>query len=227
MTPGPLHRLDARAKLIGFIGLVVIAVSAPPAAHAFLAGLACILLTVALIARIRPGDLARRLLLLAPFLLVALAGPLLRSGAGGGEAISELAKACLGCAALVVLAATTPLDELLAGLAALRCPRLVVLLLGLTMRYVHLLAEEAARLRRAATARGFSPRHLWQAHLVGNLVGALFLRSHARAERVHAAMQARGFTGEALLAPPPGLRWTDVAFVLLLLGPALAWRICG
>lgn len=222
---GTLHRLDARAKLVGFVGLVIIAVSTPAEAHLRLGGFAVLLLVTALIARLRAGDLARRLLLLTPFLLVALAGPLLRPGDGGGRALGEMAKACLGCTALVLLAATTPFPELLAGLSALRCPRLVVLLLGTTERYLHLLGDEAARLRRAAVARGFAPRHLWQARLVGDLIGALFLRSLARAERVHAAMLARGFAGEPVAAPLPVLRWRDAAFPALLLGPALAWRL--
>lgn len=223
----PPARLDARAKLAICLGFVLITVSTPPENLRVLAGLGALALAMALAARVRPGDLARRLLHLAPFVLVVAAAPLLRHGTGLDQAIGIMAKAGLGCCALVMLAATTPVGELLAALVALRCPRLVVLLLGLTARYLHVLAEEAGRLRRAAAARGFSPRHLGQARIIGDLIGALFLRSHARAERVHAAMLARGFTGDLVLAPPAPWRGADAACVALILATALLWRLIG
>jgi cobalt/nickel transport system permease protein len=223
----PSPHVDARAKLMICIGFVLITVSTPADNLRVLGGLAGFALLMAVMLRVRPGALVRRLLHLAPFVLVVAAAPLLRHGVGMDQAIGIMAKAGLGCCALVMLSASTPVDELLAALAALRCPRLVVLLLGLTARYLHVLSEEAARIRRAAVARGFSPRHLWQARIIGDLIGALFLRSHARAERVHAAMLARGFTGDLVLAPPLPLRAGDVAIVVLLLGTALTWRLVG
>lgn len=217
--------MDARLHLVLCLGFVLTVVSVPPARLDLLAGLAVLPLALALAARVPPLLLLRRLLLLAPFVLVAAAAPLLRQG-GLDHALGLLAKAALGCAALVLLAATTPAERLLAALAALRCPRFLVLQLGLTIRYLHLLREEAGRLRRAAAARGFAPRHLLHARLVGDLAGALFLRSVARAERVHAAMLARGFAGGPLLAPPEPLRLPAVALTLALLGAILAWRLC-
>lgn len=219
--------MDARLKLGLCLGFVLIAVSTPPERLHVLAGLAVLPLAAAILGRVPPLLLARRLLLLAPFVLVAAAAPLMRQGGGLDTALGQLAKAALGCSALVLLAATTPVDELLAALAALRCPRLIVLLLGLTARYLHVLGEEAARLRRAAAARGFAPRHLLQARIVGDLAGALFLRSVARAERVQAAMLARGFDGEPVLAPVPPLRLGQAAAAVLVLALALAWRLCS
>lgn len=223
----PPSGLDARAKLVLCLGFVLIAVSTPPGDLRLLAGLTALALLAALMARVSPVDLARRLLHLAPFVLVAAATPLLSHGTGLDHAFGILAKAGLGCCALVLLAATTPVDELLAALAALRCPRLVVLMLGLTARYLHVLGDEAARLRRAALARGFAPRQLLQTRIVGSMIGALFLRSVSRAERVQAAMLARGFTGDLILAPHPPLRLGDLVAVVGGLGAALAWRCCG
>jgi cobalt/nickel transport system permease protein len=226
-TEAAASRLDARSKLICCCGFVLITVSTPPGDVRLLAGLAAGLLLAVVVARVQPALLARRLLHLAPFFLVAAAGPLLHQGISTEQAIGMVIKAGLGCCALVLLAATTPVDELLAGLARLGCPRLMVLLLGLTVRYLHVLGEEARRLRRAAVARGFAPRHLLQARVVGDLVGALFLRSHARAERVHAAMLARGFHGDLVLAPPARLRMGDILIPAVALGGTLAWRVYG
>ncbi len=220
-------RLDARSKLVCCFGFVLITVSTPDGDLRLLAGLAAGLLLMTVLARVGLGVLGRRLLHLAPFVLVVAAGPLLREGLGMDQAVGMMIKAGLGCWALVLLAATTPVDELLAALTALGCPRLVVLLLGLTARYLHVLAEEAGRLWRAAAARGFTPRHLLQARTIGHLIGSLFLRSHARAERVHAAMLARGFAGTMVLGPLPVLRTGDILIPLLVLGAALTWRLAG
>lgn len=226
--PGaPPNVIDARLKLGLCLGFVLITVSTPPAHLHILAGLAVLPLAAALFARVPPLLLARRLLMLAPFVLVAAAAPLLRQGTGLDLAAGHLAKAALGCSALVLLAATTPVDELLAALAALRCPRLIVLLLGLTARYLHVLGEEAGRLRRAATARGFAPRHLLHTRIIGDLLGSLFLRSLARAERVQAAMLARGFDGDLVAAPAPRLRPGHVAVAAGVLAAALVWRIAA
>ena len=217
--------IDARLKLGLCLGFVLVTVSTPPTRLDILAGLAVLPLAAAVFGRVPPLVLAKRLLLLAPFVLVAAAAPLMRQGEGLDAALGMLAKAALGCCALVLLAATTPVDALLSALAALRCPRLVVLLLGLTARYLHVLGEEAGRLRRAAAARGFAPRHLLQARIVGDLAGALFLRSVSRAERVQAAMLARGFDGSLILAPAPPLRLGESLLAAAVLLAALVWRV--
>lgn len=221
---GPLHRLDARAKLIALLGLVLIAVSVPSPEHARLGLLAALLAALALISGVPARAFLRRFLHLAPFLAVAALLPFTRPGSLD-RAIGDAAKAVYGCAAVVLLGATTPVDRLLGGLRGLRCPALVVMLLGILIRYLDLLRDEAARLRRAAIARGFTARNLRQSGVIGRLVGTLFLRSHARAERVHAAMLARGFTGEAIGPPAPPASLVDWACVAGILGLGLLIRL--
>ena len=64
-------------------------------------------------------------------------------------------------------------------------------------------AGEVRRTRTALLARAFRPRTALQAAPVGRVAGTLFLRAHARGERVHRAMLARG----TLRAhPPPSVR---------------------
>ena len=53
----------------------------------------------------------------------------------------------------------------------------------------------ALKSRSARPAGARRPSTAWQARVVGNLVGALFLRSYTRSERVYAAMQSRGYDG--------------------------------
>ena len=73
-------------------------------------------------------------------------------------------------------------------------------------------------MRVAMTARGYDPRWISQARPIASSAGALFVRSYERGERVHAAMLARGFTGEM---PAPDTELVDRshwAGVLLLVG---------
>jgi cobalt/nickel transport system permease protein len=62
---------------------------------------------------------------------------------------------------------------------------------------------------------------VWQARVVGGMVGSLFLRSYERSERVFEAMTARGFNGEVLALSNPSMAARDgvalVTFAALLI----------
>jgi cobalt/nickel transport system permease protein len=60
-------------------------------------------------------------------------------------------------------------------------------------RYLSVLVDEAERMQRARASRTFTRRrsHLWQS--LGTVLGQLFVRSTERAERIYAAMCARGW----------------------------------
>ena len=80
-------------------------------------------------------------------------------------------------------------------------------------------------MRTALAARGHRPRHLLQAGATGRLATALFLRAHARGERVHVAMAARRWRGVPAVPPATVLRRPDLAFVAALAGVPLALRV--
>jgi cobalt/nickel transport system permease protein len=130
-------------------------------------------------------------------------------------------KSFLGASALIWLISTTPFNRLLLGFRKMGAPVIVVDLLALMYRYLFVLLEEASRLRRAAASRGYRPRWLGQALLIGRLIGCLFVHSYERAERVYAAMVLRGFTGRLPVSEPLRFRVADAA-ILLVLVPAFA-----
>jgi cobalt/nickel transport system permease protein len=97
---------------------------------------------------------------------------------------------------------------MLTVLRRLRVPPLLVTTLALMHRYLFVLVEESERMRRARASRTF--RHsghpgpskrsgLWGPgrrihwHVLGSVVGQLFLRASERAERIYDAMCARGW----------------------------------
>ena len=71
---------------------------------------------------------------------------------------SVLARALFCLVALSLLAAVTSPQDLLVALRVLRVPGLLVTTLSLTVRYLALLEEEAARMAHARTRAGFRPR---------------------------------------------------------------------
>ena len=114
----------------------------------------------------------------------------------GLQAATAIAlKATFGLLATGVLAATTPLPEIIAGLERLRVPPLFTAVAGFMVRYTEVLLSELGRLRTARACRGGDTRWLWQARDIAGTVGALFVRSFERGERVALAMASRGYTG--------------------------------
>lgn len=237
VAPGPagdlgsrIHRLDPRAKIIGLGGVAVVAVTTPLAAWPAWVACAGVLAAVAVAARVPPGLVWRRSRVVLPLVLAAaLFIPFAREGTtafsvgpfdASREGLAVLAavavKAAIGTAVAVLLGATTPVPDIIRGLEALRVPRIVILVASFMHRYLLVVAGELVRMRAALAARAYRPRHLLQLAPLGRMAAALFLRSHARGERVYLAMQARGFTGGMPREAPLRLARADAVFVALL-----------
>jgi len=184
------------------------------------------------LARVPPSFLVRRLSLELPFIAFALflpfvaagpsidVGPLSLSRAGLWGAWGVIAKATLGLAASILLAATTPATEILRGLERLRTPRALTAIAGFMVRYADVVTGEVRRMSVARQSRAYDPRWLWQARAVASSAGALFIRSYERGERVYLAMVSRGFNGTLPAVPTPaapGREWLAALVV-----PALA-----
>jgi cobalt/nickel transport system permease protein len=234
-----VHRLDARAKLLGLAGLTLVAATAPATAWPLLPCCAALLAAVAVAARVPAAVLWRRALVILPLVALAAAslpfvrhggmahdvGPLRVSDAGLTVFGAAVAKAAVGTLSAALLAATTSVAAALEGLRRLRAPAVLVAIAGVTWRYVFVLAGEVGRMRTALAARGHRPRHLLHGAATGHLATALFLRAHARGERVHVAMAARGWSGVPRATAGAALRRADLAFVAALGGIPLVLRL--
>jgi cobalt/nickel transport system permease protein len=106
-----------------------------------------------------------------------------------------VAKGTLGVATSVILAATTPVPELLRGLERLRLPAVFTSIAGFMVRYGDVITDDVRRMRIARISRGHDPRWIWQARAVAASAGTLFIRSYERGERVYLAMVSRGYAG--------------------------------
>jgi len=206
-----VHRAPAHLKILLLLGFVLCVVATPREWYAAFGGYLAILLGVVLLARVPLGYLLPRMVVEVPFVLFAVLMPFVAEGpdvtlaVGAWElSLSEsglmgawglIAKGTLGVLASLVLAATTEPTDVLRGLQRLRMPDLIVQIMGFMIRYLDVVTGDLGRMVTAMRSRGVdprSPRH-WPA--LARTLGALFVRSYERGERVHLAMLARGYDG--------------------------------
>jgi cobalt/nickel transport system permease protein len=232
----PVHRMAPEVKIAATVAYVFAVVATPRDALWAFGGHAVLLVGAVALAGLPPVLVLRRLRIEVPFLLFAAFMPF--TGAGPrvdvlGLSLSEpglwsawniVAKGTLGVAASIVLAATTPVADLLRGLDRLHVPRVITAIAGFMVRYLGIVAGEGRRMHVARQSRGYDPRWLWQARGIAASAGTLFVRSYERGERVYLAMLSRGYDGTM---PALGGRrasasgWWPVAF------PLAAWTLAA
>ena len=203
----PVHRAPAHLKIVALVAFMLTVVATPREWYPLFAGYLAVLLVVVAVSGVPFGYLAKRMVVEVPFVLFALLVPFIAHGPTTevlGLTVSEpgllaawglLAKGTLGVLASLTLAATTEPVAILAGLRRLRMPDLVVQIMGFMIRYLDVVTAEMGRMLVGMRSRGCdprSPRH-WPA--LARSLGALFIRSYERGERVHLAMLSRGYTG--------------------------------
>ena len=188
----PIHRMPATLKLGAALAVIVSIVVTPLAAHWAFGAFAVVLALVAALSRVPPSFLLGRLLLLEPFVAgVAVLSAFQPGGLGVALTIAVRSTLCL--AMVILLTSTTPFSELLDALRQLRLPPILITVLALLYRYLFVLGGEALRMQRARASRTFRAGHVGSWKSLATLVGQLFVRSTERAERIYAAMCARGW----------------------------------
>lgn len=207
-----VHRAPAHLKVLALLAFVLVVVATPREWYAAYAVHLAIVLGVILAARVPFGYLLPRMVIEVPFLLFAALIPFIAEGprvvvplpGGWDVSVSEsgllaawglAAKGTLGVLASLTLAATTEPTEVLRGLQRLRVPDLLVQIMSFMVRYLDVVTADLGRMVTSMRSRGVdprSPRH-WPA--LARTLGALFVRSYERGERVHLAMLSRGYDG--------------------------------
>ena len=188
----PVHRLPAAAKLWAALAMIVGTVLVPWGWHGWFIAMAALLMLAAALSGISIWFLIRRLLLLSPFVLGVILVNVLQSPARGGW-LALAAKSGLCLFTVVLLSNSTPFGKVLIVLRSARVPALLVTTLALMHRYLYVLLDESERMRRARASRTFQRQRRMRWHLLGTVIGQLFVRASERAERIYAAMCARGW----------------------------------
>ena len=189
-TPGPLQRLPAGLKLASALILILITVTMP--AGTIAPGAAIMLFVLAAMSRIPAMFLIRRLLFFQPVLAGMAALNLLRPD-GGSLFVTLLVKSNLCLCTAILLSNTTPFADILSVLRRIGMPKILLTVLALMYRYLFVLIDEAERMHRARLSRSVEVARFSRWTSLASLVGTLFVRSTERAERIYAAMCARGW----------------------------------
>lgn len=212
---------DARVKLASTVALVITA--------AFLRDIQSLLIVLAfavlmiLVAAVPLHHVAENYLLALPFIAVASFALAFTSSLINAETMFLRVSASV--LTLILLTTTTPFFEMMAAFRWFRMPRLLANLILFTYRFIFVLQDEAARMKLARKARGFTGgRHLFEKHAFRTLsssVGMIFVRSSQRGSDMFDALLMRGYDGEVRTLRRPKVHLRDgflaIAFSLICL----------
>jgi cobalt/nickel transport system permease protein len=231
----PLSRLDPRAKVVGFIGLIAcIALTGRESFPAyFLYGI--VVATLAVLSRIPLGHILKRSLIITPFILMMAAfipfmqgnDVLCRFGSdSAGISVSRTGlilfsglalKSFLSVIAMIVLTAGTPFTSLLKALQDMRVPAIVIMVMSFMYRYFFIIEDEFMKMKQARESRSAGGSRRLRFKSLSNMIGVLFIRAYERSESVYMAMCSRGFTGEIISKEGSfRLQYRDLAFLAIM-----------
>jgi len=206
--PGLLQKLDARLKILSAL-LLLLAVGL---SHSLLVILSLyfLALALALFSKIPLAFFIKRVWLLIPFFTGVIAlpalfitpGPVLAhlpfglviTQTGLATAVFLLLRVGTSVSLAVLLVLTTPWNRMLKALGVLRLPAVIILILGMTYRYIHLLlhlTNDMFLSRKSRLLRRMNGPE--QRKLIAATSGTLLNKSLQVSSDVYVAMQSRGF----------------------------------
>jgi len=219
-----IHRLDARAKVLVTLVFIICVVSQNRYELAALFPFFIFPVVMISLAGLPPLLILRKIILLCPFVLAVgifnpvfdreillQLGPLGISG-GWVSFASILTRSVLTVGAALILVGVTGFTAVCQALERLGMPQVFAVQLLFLYRYIFVLAEESGRASRARELRSCGKKGLG-IRSFGSLAGHLLLRTWQRAERIHMAMLARGFSGIFHAHRQPCFGATEFLFV--------------
>lgn len=108
--------------------------------------------------------------------------------------LSILVRCLLSVQALLILVGNGGFIGMCHSLSAIGLPDILITQLMMVYRYLTILLAESLDMSRARKARGYGRSHM-DIRMWGDFCGQLFMRTVDRAQNIHRAMLARGFTG--------------------------------
>jgi len=187
-------------------------------------------------ARIRPTLLATVMAAPVAFLLVGALpvavhigadgwgiGPLRVSATGLATALGLLAHGIAGTLAVMVLATTTPMVDLLTWMRTLHVPDTLLEIASLTYRMLFVLLGTTWAVHQAQRARlGDDASWGRRMHTAAGTTGSIMLRSWQRAVRLQEGLEGRGFE-DALVTLSPRRERSWPFIVMTLAAVSVVW----
>ncbi|AEK19894.1 cobalt ABC transporter, inner membrane subunit CbiQ [Methanococcus maripaludis X1] len=208
----PLHRIDARIKLI-FVFAVVL--TATIFNNVYLMVLMEIyMLFVMLFSKIPILNLLKRIIMIIPFGgFIALFQPFIRGESviyylgmlpiyseGLDFGISLFLKFLVSITSVVLLSSTTPMYEVINAGKKLGIPSIMSTLLGMMIRYLFVMVDVLESTIKAQKSRALNRKNLNYKQLLntfGSLIGLVFLKSYEQGERTYLGMLSRGYSKDS------------------------------
>ena len=207
-------RFDPRVKLVCVVALIVTA--------AFLRDLSSLLVLLAfvlitlVVASVPVRHIAEGYLMALPFIAMASLALAFTSSLVNAEMMFIRISASV--LALILLTTTTPFFEMMAAFRWFRMPKILTNLILFTYRFIFVLQDEAARMKMARKARGFTGgRHLFEKQAFRTLssgIGMVFVRSSQRGSDMFDALLMRGYDGEVRTLRRPKIHGRDAVLAL-------------
>ena len=235
----PLHRTDARSKLLVTVVFLVTMLSVPLCRLPELLLFFVFPIVACAMGGLSYGTIFRRSLVVLPF--VVFIGvfnlfydrePVFRIGtlavtAGWVSFLSIVLRGLLSVQALLVLIGSTGYYGLCRSMQRLGVPAVFTTQLLFVYRYLYVLIEEAAAMQQARDARSFG-RRSYPLKIWGTLVGQLLIRTFDRAEQISRAMLARGFSGRIPegVFERPAWKMRDTLFLAVWCSAFVLLRLC-
>jgi len=191
-SEGSFQHIPAGKKILAAVGIVLTVIALPIRLYWLFIVIVIGLIALAMMSKIPKLFLLKRLLLLEPF-VVGIAILALFQENGGIVFSSIVIRSTLSLLTILLLTNTTPFAEVLQVLRKYHFSPLFVTVLALMYRYLFVLIDELERMQRARASRLFQRKHLQLWGMLSMMIGQLFIRSSERAERIYAAMCARGW----------------------------------
>lgn len=219
----PIHALHPLVKLITTVIYLAVVMSFERYEISKLLPFIFFPLVVALLAELPLMPIVHRLLMVLPLIIgIGILNPIIDNhiitilgfnvSRGWLTFLSLSIKSILSVAAGIILIATTGMDKLAVAMRMLKIPKIFVLQLLLTYRYITVLIEEFLRMTQAYSLRAPEQKGINKNNW-GSFAGQLILRTFDRAERVYQAMLLRGFTMEYNAGRIEKAKFKDFAFL--------------
>jgi cobalt/nickel transport system permease protein len=220
-----IHKRHAAAKILAALVLLICISTLTDRTIVICTAYLALLVACTLVARLPLLAMLAGASVVLPFALCfALIGAIAGEPA---RALMLVIRAALSAFAALLLVATTPMPDLIAGLEWLHAPAFLLQVMQFLYRYLVVLTGEASAMRQASLARAGSIR-VFQFRQAAAAAGVLFARSWARAQAIHRSMISRGFEGHIPGSARPGFGLADSAFAagaaLLITGLRVALR---
>lgn len=202
-----LHACDPRAKLLVTLLFLIFILSFPLSNLSGLILFGIYPIIACTMSGISYSFVFKRSLLVLPFVLfIGIFNPIFDKqivfyignigiSAGWISFFSIILRGLLSVQAVLILILTTGFYNLCRGMQRLGIPAIFTTQLLFVYRYIFVLLQESLNMQRAIAARSFG-RKSYSFKIWGIFISQLLIRTVTRAERIHRAMLARGFTGD-------------------------------